>query len=77
MLFRSPAQVRGGRVEAAHRRPGRTGVGRAVQAGMILAKQMYQSSAISRPANANPLADSVASPVTDATQAVKKTQTHQ
>ena len=55
----------------------RDGINRAVQAGMILAKQMYQSSAISRPANANPLVDSVASPVTDATQAVKKTQTHQ
>ena len=55
----------------------RDGINRAVQAGMILAKQMYQISAISRPANANPLADSVASPVTDATQAVKKTQTHQ
>lgn len=55
----------------------RDGINRAVQAGMILAKQMYQISAISRPANANPLVDSVASPVTDATQAVKKTQTHQ
>lgn len=55
----------------------RDGINRAVQAGMVLAKQMYQSSAISRPANANPRADSVASPVTDATQAVKKTQTHQ
>ena len=52
----------------------RDGINRAVQAGMILAKQMYQSSAISRPANANPLADSVASPVTDTTQAVKKIQ---
>ena len=41
----------------------RDGINRAVQAGMILAKQMYQSSAISRPANA--------------TQAVKKTQNHQ
>lgn len=55
----------------------RDGINRAVQAGMILAKQMYQSSAISRPASAKPLADSVASPVTDTTQAVKKTQTHQ
>ena len=55
----------------------RDGINRAVQAGMVLAKQMYQSSAISHPANANPRADSVASPVTDATQAVKKTQTHQ
>ena len=52
----------------------RDGINRAVQAGMILAKQMYQSSAISRPASAKPLADSVASPVTDTTQAVKKTQ---
>lgn len=52
----------------------RDGINRAVQAGMVLAKQMYQSSAISRPANANPLADSVASPVTDTTQAVKKIQ---
>lgn len=54
----------------------RDGINRAVQAGMILAKQMYQSSAISHPASANSRADSVASPVTDATQAVKKTQTH-
>ena len=52
----------------------RDGINRAVQAGMILAKQMYQSSAISHPASAKPLADLVASPVTDATQAVKKTQ---
>ena len=52
----------------------RDGINRAVQAGMMLAKQMYQSSAISRPTSANPLADSVASPVTDTTQAVKKTQ---
>ena len=43
---------------------------------MILAKQMYQSSAISRPTNDKPLADLVASPATDTTQAVKKTQTH-
>ena len=55
----------------------RDGINRAVQAGMMLAKQMYQSSAISRPTSANPLADSAASPVTDTTQAVKKTQTHQ
>ena len=55
----------------------RDGINRAVQAGMILAKQMYQSSAISHPASANPMTDSVASPVTEATQAVKKTQTHQ
>ena len=52
----------------------RDGINRAVQAGMMLAKQMYQSSAISRPTSDNPLADSVASPVTDTTQAVKKTQ---
>lgn len=52
----------------------RDGINRAVQAGMILAKQMYQSSAISRPTSANPLADSVANSATDATQAVKKTQ---
>ena len=52
----------------------RDGINRAVQAGMLLAKQMYQSSAINRPDSANPLVDSVASPVTDATQAVKKTQ---
>nr|WP_312275606.1 penicillin-binding transpeptidase domain-containing protein [Moraxella sp. CTOTU46711] len=55
----------------------RDGINRAVQAGMILAKQMYQSSAISHPTSANPWADSVASPVTDTTQAVKKTQTYQ
>ena len=55
----------------------RDGINRAVQAGMVLAKQMYQSSAISHPANDKPLADLVASPMTDATQAVKKTQTHQ
>lgn len=55
----------------------RDGINRAVQAGMMLAKQMYQSSAISHPASANPLADSVANSATDATQAVKKTQTHQ
>lgn len=54
----------------------RDGINRAVQAGMILAKQMYQSSAISRPTNDKPLADLVASPATDTTQAVKKTQTH-
>ncbi len=54
----------------------RDGINRAVQAGMILAKQMYQSSAISRPTSANPLADSVANSATDTTQAVKKTQTH-
>lgn len=52
----------------------RDGINRAVQAGMVLAKQMYQSSAISHPASANPRADSAASPVTDATQVVKKTQ---
>lgn len=52
----------------------RDGINRAVQAGMILAKQMYQSSAISRPTSANPLADSVANLAPDATQAVKKTQ---
>ena len=52
----------------------RDGINRAVQAGMMLAKQMYQSSAISRPTSANPLADSVANSATDATQAVKKTQ---
>nr|WP_313090828.1 penicillin-binding transpeptidase domain-containing protein [Moraxella sp. CTOTU48268] len=51
----------------------RDGINRAVQAGMVLAKQMYQSSAISHPTSANP----VASPVTEAEQAVKKTQTHQ
>ena len=54
----------------------RDGINRAVQAGMILAKQMYQSSAISHPTNDKPLADLVASPATDTTQAVKKTQTH-